>query len=206
MATINVETRNFHPPTQGTIFIGWHGRIVLATQLFRNRGYWAMISHSRDGEMQYQIFRRLGFNVIRGSTGRGGMQALIECIREIKQGAVFALTPDGPRGPSGVIQPGVIMMAKKTGCPLIPVGVSTNRRWLFKSWDRYMIPKPFARGLMIFGTPVIIPPDASEEDIEQIRIDLERQTHDLERQAENEFGHPNPDWHAPEANTPYNKK
>lgn len=201
MATVSIELKNFTEPQQGTIMIGWHGRIILATKTFRKSGQWIMISQSRDGEMQNRIFSNLGFNVVRGSTGRGGMKALLEAIRELKKGAVFALTPDGPRGPSGIIQGGVITMAKKSGCPIIPVGVSANRRWLFKSWDRYMIPKPFAKGIMIFGDPISIPADATEEETEQLRIKLETELHRLETQAEAHYNHPKPNWHSPEAHT-----
>lgn len=201
MSTVRVELRNYHQPEAGGILLGWHGRVILATKAYRGKGFWAMISHSRDGEMQYRIFSRLGFNIIRGSTGRGGAQALIECIKALKGGAVFALTPDGPRGPSGVVQMGVVTMAKKSGKPLIPVGVGTDRRWLFKSWDRYMIPKPFARGIMVFGEPIAVPADASDELCESIRQQVEREMHRLETEAEAEFGHAKPDWHAPESLT-----
>ncbi|MBL8068583.1 MAG: lysophospholipid acyltransferase family protein [Armatimonadetes bacterium] len=198
MSTVKVELRNFHEPVGGGILLGWHGRIILATKSFRNRGYWIMVSQSRDGEMQNRILSRFGFKVIRGSTGRGGAQALIECIKALKGGAIFAFTPDGPRGPSGIVQMGAVTMAKKSGKPLIPVGVGTDRRWLFKSWDRYMIPKPFAHGVMIFGTPVTVPPNATDEECESIRLTIENEMRRLEAEAEALFGHPAPDWHAPQ--------
>lgn len=201
MSTVTVEVHNYTEPKSGAILLGWHGRVILATKVFRNKGYWAMISHSRDGEMQNRIFTKLGYNIIRGSTGRGGMKALLEAIKALKKGGIFALTPDGPRGPSGILQGGMLVMAKKSGCPLIPCGVSANRRWLFNSWDRYMIPKPFAKGIMIFGEPVTIPPDATDEEVESIRIQLEQDMHRLETEAEAVFGHSKPNWHSPDAHT-----
>lgn len=173
----------------GRIYLGWHGRTVLAALLFRGRGVWTIISQSRDGEMQNRIFSLFGFRTIRGSSGRGGVKAAIESIRALKQGGEMAFTPDGPRGPSGVVQGGVMLMARKSGAALVPVGVSASRRWLVKSWDRFMVPKPFSQGLMIFGSPLYVPADASEEEIEAVRLKLEGEMHRLEQEAERRMGH-----------------
>src|SRR5687767_5888827 len=83
-----------------TIICGWHGRTFAFANQFRNKGFWVIISHSRDGEMQSRIFTQLGFNIIRGSTGRGGVRALVVSIRTLKNGGTMAMTPDGPRGPN----------------------------------------------------------------------------------------------------------
>lgn len=172
----------------GKILLGWHGRTATAAIKFRKRGYWAIISLSRDGEMQNRIFRRLGFQIIRGSTGRGGAKALAESIRVLKKGGVMALTPDGPRGPSGVIQPGILMMSQRSGAWLVPCGVSARPRKLIRSWDRYMIPLFFARCLMIFGEPVQIPREATEQEVDEIRLMLEADMHRLEADAERAMG------------------
>jgi lysophospholipid acyltransferase (LPLAT)-like uncharacterized protein len=173
----------------GKILFGWHGRTMVGAKFFRNMGFWAIISLSRDGEMQDRIFRRLGFKTIRGSTGRGGARALVESIRVLRAGGVMALTPDGPRGPSGVIQPGILMMAQKSGAWLVPCGVSASSRKLVRSWDRYMVPYPFARCLMIYGNGVQIPRDATEQEVDSIRLALEAETHRLEAEAEKAMGH-----------------
>lgn len=186
------------------IFAGWHGRVIFGAKLFRGLGLWTLISHSRDGEMQNRIFTRLGFKTIRGSTGRGGAKALIESIKVLKSGASMTFPPDGPRGPSGIVQPGIMQMAKKTGAQLVPVGVSAQRRWLFKSWDRYLIPKPFTKGIMIFGDPISVPEDSSDEQLELIRRHFESELHRLETEAEAHFHFPKPDWHSPEAETIHN--
>jgi len=162
----------------------WHGRTIVGAVKFRKRGWWAIISLSRDGEMQNRIFRRLGFNTIRGSTGRGGARALAESIRVLKKGATMTLTPDGPRGPSGIVQPGMLMMSQKSGAWLVPCGVAASPCKLFKSWDRYMVPKLFARCVVVFGEGVQIPRDTTEEQVEGIRQKLERDLHRLEAEAE----------------------
>lgn len=173
----------------GKILLGWHGRVAVASKVFRKRGYWAIISLSRDGEMQSRIFRRLGFQVIRGSTGRGGERALVQALRVLRDGGIMALTPDGPRGPSGVVQDGVIVMSRKTGAWLVPCGVSARPRKLFRSWDRYMIPLFFARCFMLFGEPVQIPNEATPELVEELRQKVEREMHRLQAEAESRLGY-----------------
>jgi len=204
LATLKLEVRGWdrYKKLDGAyIFAGFHGRVVFGAKFFRGKGLWTLISHSRDGEMQNRIFTKFGFKTIRGSTGRGGAKALIESIKVLKSGDSMTFPPDGPRGPSGVVQPGIMQMAKKTGALLVPVGVSANRRWLFKSWDRYLIPKPFSKGIMIFGDPIDVPADSSEEQLEQIRAHFESELHRLETAAETHFNFPKPNWHAPEAKT-----
>lgn len=168
----------------GKILLTWHGRTIVPGQFFRNEGFWVIISNSRDGEIQNRILGRMGFHVIRGSTGRGGERALIESIRCLKAGNTMAITPDGPRGPSGVVQGGVMRMAQKSGAALIPVGISAKPRWLAKSWDKHMVPYPFARCVILFGDPMYVPKDADEEILEKIRLELQSKMHEMEMKAE----------------------
>ncbi|MCW5937129.1 MAG: lysophospholipid acyltransferase family protein [Fimbriimonadaceae bacterium] len=173
----------------GKIFSGWHGTTFTAAVLFRGKGVWTIISQSKDGDMQNIIFSGFGFRTIRGSTGRGGARAAAESIRVLKQGATMAFTPDGPRGPTHVVQPGIIVMAKKAGVPIVPVGVSAERRWLAPTWDRYMVPKPFARCVMVFGEPHRIPRDADEAALEEARLAFEKAMLEVEAEAERLAGH-----------------
>lgn len=173
----------------GKIYAGWHGRTFVAARYFKGRGVWTIISHSKDGDMQDIIFRGFGFRTIRGSTGRGGIKAAIASIDVLKEGATMAFTPDGPRGPTHVVQGGIMLMAKKSGAWLVPVGVSADRRKLVRTWDSYMVPGFFARCLMVFGEPIQVPRDASEADVEQARALLEERMNALEAEAESEMGH-----------------
>lgn len=173
----------------GKIIAGWHGRSFIPAILFRNRGYWALISLSRDGEMQNTIFRKLGFNVIRGSTNRGGARAAAECAKELKTGATFAMTPDGPRGPSEVVQRGIVWLAKKGRSAIFPTAISARPRKLISSWDRYMVPYPFAICLVKIGDPVCVPEDASEELQETIRLEVENKIKELQKIVEAEMGY-----------------
>lgn len=190
--TLRIETENW-PATEalpcGKILAGWHGRTFIAAIFFRGKGVWTIISQSRDGEMQNRIFTRFGFNTIRGSTKRGGIRAAVEGIRVLREGAMMALTPDGPRGPSGVVQDGVLTMAMKSGSALIPVGVSAARRKLVKTWDRYLVPGFFSRCIMIFGDPIYLAADASPEEVDAVRERLQADIHRLEQEAERRMGH-----------------
>lgn len=172
---------------KGVIYAGWHGRTLIPALVFRNKGIWAIISRSRDGEMQNQIFRRFGFRTIRGSTGKNGARALAESIRVLKHGDTMALTPDGPRGPSEKVQPGIVMMAKRSGAALVPVGVSASKRWHVKTWDRYMVPWPFAKCVMVYGEPMFVSKDASEEESEEARRKLESAIVRVQLQADTYF-------------------
>lgn len=172
----------------GVILCGWHGRSFVAANKWRGKGMWVIISHSRDGEIQKTIFERLGFNIIRGSTGRGGVRAAVEGIRVLKDKGTMAITPDGPRGPSGVVQGGVMLMAQKSGAALVPLGISARPRRLARSWDHYMIPLPFARAVMVFGAPLYVDKNATEDEAESVRLELESAMHRLESEAEERMG------------------
>lgn len=169
---------------KGAVLVTWHGRSLIPANVFQGRGFWAIISLSRDGEVQNHIFRRFGFRIIRGSTGRGGIRAALEAARRVAEGGILAFTPDGPRGPHRQVQPGALFIAQKAGCPIIPAGVAAYPRKLLPTWDRYMIPLPFARGVFIFGEPIEVPHNLSDEQFEQLRQQVEQAINALEEQAE----------------------
>jgi lysophospholipid acyltransferase (LPLAT)-like uncharacterized protein len=191
-ASLRTKVENWHETKAmagGKILLTWHGRTYLAGQFFRNEGFWVIISHSSDGEIQNRIMQKMGYHVIRGSTGRGGERALIESIRVLRDGKTMAITPDGPRGPSGVVQGGVMAMARKSGAALVPVGISARPRILAGSWDRHQIPLPFARCLILFGAPIYVPKDADEAEVERLRLLLQSEMHRLEDEAESRLGY-----------------
>jgi lysophospholipid acyltransferase (LPLAT)-like uncharacterized protein len=186
--SVRFSSTGFEELPMPHILCAWHGRTFLFTTRNWGRKYGVIISHSRDGEIQTRIFESFGFEVIRGSTGRGGIRAAVEAIRLLKSGMSMAITPDGPRGPSEVVQPGVLMLAQKSGAALIPAGVSAKPRFLAKSWDRYMVPWPFARAIGFAGEPIYVPADATEEELETIRLKLESEMTRLQVLAETELG------------------
>jgi lysophospholipid acyltransferase (LPLAT)-like uncharacterized protein len=171
----------------GAIFVTWHGRTLMAINHWRGRGYHALISMSRDGDIMNETFRLFGFKVIRGSTGRRAVIATREALTALEKGDVLVMTPDGPRGPTHVVQSGVVYFAQKSGKPIIAGGLSAYPRKLMRSWDRYMIPLPFSRARWVYGDPIFVSPD---EDVEDACRRVGEIISSLERAAEDACGVP----------------
>jgi lysophospholipid acyltransferase (LPLAT)-like uncharacterized protein len=190
--SLNLNVVNQEPTLPsgiGSIFVTWHGRTLIPANYFRNRSYWALVSLSNDGEMQSKIFEKYGFQIARGSTGRGGVKGALQMARKVKEGGVLAFTPDGPRGPTHKVQLGVILMAEKSGAPIIPVGVSASRRWLIKSWDSYMVPRPFSKAYWVYGDPIYVPNNLDEAARDHFAELVEIALNKVEKQAEELAGH-----------------
>ncbi len=167
----------------------WHSRILYVA--YRHKGINAaiMISDSADGEIIAQIVKRQGHLAIRGSTGKGGLRALSRLIIAVRQGHIGVVVPDGPQGPRRKVQPGVIMLAAKTGVPIVPVSYSTKYRKVFPSWDRFLLPFPFSPCILVYGKPVWIPQDADKVSLENSRLELETELNRITALADGYFGH-----------------
>lgn len=135
------------------IFALWHGHLLPLLWHHRDEGVMVLISEHRDGEIVARAAESLGYGLIRGSTTRGADRALISLVRELQAGHEIAITPDGPKGPAGKFAPGALIAAQRSGSFILPVAASANRSWRLKSWDRFMIPKPFARVTVAYGLP-----------------------------------------------------
>lgn len=181
---ITVLESNQTPADQPLIYCGLHGKSLLFSYHFRMKGIGVLISLSRDGEIQARLFERLGYRVIRGSTGREAVRATIQAIQFLKGGGTMAITPDGPRGPYGQVQMGVILWAQKSGALLVPCGISATKKWTINSWDRHLIPKPFSKAVIMMGDPIKVEAKASEEELEAKRLELETRIKELEQEAE----------------------
>jgi lysophospholipid acyltransferase (LPLAT)-like uncharacterized protein len=142
---------------EGFIINTWHGQQLIGFYFFRGCGYYILSSLSRDGDTSSSIMRKFGWRIIRGSNYKRAVSGLIGLLQALRGGAGIALTPDGPRGPIFHIESGGIYLAQKTGAPLIPVAFVFDRKWVSeKSWDKFEIPKPFARCVAFFGEPLWI--------------------------------------------------
>jgi lysophospholipid acyltransferase (LPLAT)-like uncharacterized protein len=156
------------------IYAIWHGRILMIPCLYgRSHTIHVMASRSRDGELVARFVRRFGFETVRGSTTRGGSEALRRLARLLRRGLEVAVIPDGPLGPGEVVQPGIIALARLSGAPIVPVAFSAYPAWRLRSWDAFLIPKPFGRGVVCFGPPLTVPPDADRARQEALRKELE---------------------------------
>lgn len=136
------------------VFALWHGDLLPLLYLHRNEGVAVLVSEHRDGELIARIAQSLGFRTVRGSTSRGAARALAGMVRELENGHDVAVTPDGPRGPARSFAPGALIAAQRADVPIVAVGVSAKASWRLKSWDRFLIPKPFARVKVAYSDPV----------------------------------------------------
>jgi lysophospholipid acyltransferase (LPLAT)-like uncharacterized protein len=160
------------------VFASWHQRFFGGFYVPRIYGspHCIMISRSRDGDFVAGVVAHIGWRAIRGSSSLGGKEALRQMADALLQDRVGGHIVDGPLGPPRVIKPGLISLAQRTGAAICPAYVSYENPWVFNSWDRFMVPKPFSRALLRFDRTLIsVPPDLDESQFEQIRLQVETQ-------------------------------
>jgi lysophospholipid acyltransferase (LPLAT)-like uncharacterized protein len=138
------------------IFATWHSRVLLLPALYRGRDLHVLASRSRDGEMIARVCARFGLAVARGSSSRGGAEALRALARALAGGSSVVVVPDGPRGPAEVVKPGVVTLAALSGAAVVPVALAASSEWRLRSWDGFRIPRPFARCVVRFGEPIAV--------------------------------------------------
>ncbi len=164
----------------------WHSRIFYMPYHFRfGKGLYALVSPSADGEIIAGILRLFGISSIRGSSFQHGRRALITLAKTVKKGGSAAMIADGSRGPANIAQPGSIYLAKLTGTPIIPITFGAEKKSNLNSWDRTLIPLPFSRINMVYGKPMIIPPDLSNDEIGKKQAELEAELNRLTAMADN---------------------
>jgi lysophospholipid acyltransferase (LPLAT)-like uncharacterized protein len=152
--------REVGPPT---IFAFWHGAILPMLWVHRGVGAYVLISRHADGEIITRITEAFGYRSVRGSSRRGGATALREIDRLLSRGQEVAFTPDGPRGPRHSFAQGALVAAHRNGARLLLMGAEIDRAWRLKSWDRFVIPKPFARITVRYAPPVPVPAEDAED-------------------------------------------
>ena len=155
------------------IYTVWHDRMIGGIYFLRDRGILVLSSHSFDSEYTARCIQRFGFGTVKGSSSKGAVAGLVAMIRAMRAGNPAAFTIDGPKGPRYVAKSGPVLLAKKTGNPILPLVVECESFWKLKSWDRLMVPKPFTRVNIIFAKPIFVDPDATESQIESKREELQ---------------------------------
>ena len=162
------------------IYSFWHRAVFPAAWMWRRLGIAVMVSRSFDGEYIARIIERLGFVAVRGSSSRGGSEALRGMRDELQKGAAVAFTIDGPRGPKYIAKPGPVLLARSTGLPMAAFYVALSDLWVLKTWDEFMIPKPFSKALVRVSAKMQVPKNASDTEIRhwqaQLQTALERVT------------------------------
>ncbi|HYY12845.1 MAG TPA: lysophospholipid acyltransferase family protein [Chthoniobacterales bacterium] len=165
------------PVTQNYIGALWHNRLLVfplvLRRFFPNRNGAALISASRDGDLLTDAIERFGFDVVRGSSSRLGASALLQLSDTLAAGRDVVITPDGPRGPAYELGPGIIFLAQKTGAPVLPMNLEYSSCWRFKSWDRFILPRPFSRVRVIVGQPQHVRSTTTTDAFEAERLRLQ---------------------------------
>ncbi|MBI5490074.1 MAG: lysophospholipid acyltransferase family protein [Deltaproteobacteria bacterium] len=161
-----------------------HGRQV-PLLLFPRPRTAIVASLSEDGRLQARVMRRFGFDVIDGSSSHGGPAVLAAALGRLAGGRDLAVAVDGPRGPRAVVKPGVVFLAARSGAPIVPLSAACTRAWRFRrSWDGFLLPKPFARVIVVSGKPIPVPPDLPLDSLEGPRARLEAELGRLATAAE----------------------
>lgn len=157
------------------LFILWHNRLLFLGYLLARERLVIMASSSRDGDLIARVAHDHGIAAVRGSTTRGGALAARGLARAMRERSLAgAITPDGPRGPRHVLQPGSLLVARLAGALIVPVALGFSHKKIFASWDAFQVPWPFARARLVFGEPVSPPVLAGAVAFEECRLDVER--------------------------------
>jgi hypothetical protein len=170
------------------LYAAWHQRMSYLSHYFGSRHLTIMVSRSRDGEYASRTAAWLGFKNIRGSSSRGGLGAVKEIVKKVGEGEACGILADGPQGPARVAKLGSMVIARKAEAPLIALLWGADRCWIFNSWDRYLVPKPFARMVIFFSEPVWIPPSAKGKQLEEYRRLFEERLNQGTRWCDEQFG------------------
>ncbi len=153
----------------------WHQCIIPVLWWGRHRGVVVMNSTNFDGQWTRRVIERLGFGTAQGSSTRGGLRALAVMARRLAEGVDAGFTIDGPRGPRYVAKPGPAMLARKSGCPIIPFHVDAENSWTLRNtWDQFQFPRPFSRCVMLFHSPIYVAADAGREELEAKHAEMQR--------------------------------
>jgi lysophospholipid acyltransferase (LPLAT)-like uncharacterized protein len=186
-ASHNDEIKHLRDAGRPIVFALWHGELLPLLYHHRGEGVTVLISEHGDGEIIARIAESLGYRTVRGSTSRGAARALLELAREVEAGHDLAITPDGPRGPAKSVAPGVSVIANRSAAPVIAAAVCAPSGWRLKSWDKFLIPRPFARVSISYSDSLLIDgSDAREAALAADKIGELMQV--AERRAREAFG------------------
>jgi lysophospholipid acyltransferase (LPLAT)-like uncharacterized protein len=165
------------PVNENCIGSLWHNRLLLISYVLKrfapHRPGAGLISASRDGDLVADLTQRFGFDVVRGSSSRLGTSGLLELTNVLASGRDVLITPDGPRGPAYELGPGIVFLAQKSGAAVVPVNMEYSSCWRVKSWDRFVLPRPFAKVRVIFGPPHRVALTTTDEEFEAERLRLQ---------------------------------
>ena len=178
-----------HASGKRIIWAFWHRIIVPIVWWHRNKGVVVMNTTAFDGQWTRKVIEWLGFGTAQGSSSRGGLRGLAVMARRLAEGRDCAFTIDGPRGPRYVAKPGPVMLARKSGCPVMVFHIGVDRGKTFtKTWDHFLLPMPFARAVILFAPPIWVPEDANSEMLEEKHAEMQKELERVRDIAEGWFG------------------
>jgi len=170
---INVrELEEFRAGGQPVLLVCWHGQLLPLIHYHRHEGITVLVSEHEDGEYLTRVMEHSGFRAVRGSSRRGGSKGLRGLVKAAREGSDVAVTPDGPTGPHGVFKPGALLAAQLQGLPVIPIAVAASAGWRFRSWDGFLVPRPFSRITIEYLPARTIPRQATREQLDGIAAEI----------------------------------
>ena len=169
---------------QKYILAFWHGTMLLPWYLNRDKKFAALISKSKDGDLLNKLLKRWNYNVIRGSSSTGGEVALGIMVDFAKNNNSIAITPDGPRGPAFKLKAGAVVTAKKSGLPLVLVGVGYKNKKLLKSWDSFQVPIFFTKASAVYSEPIYVKSNLNYDETSRVIKKCELKLFELQTEAE----------------------
>jgi hypothetical protein len=182
------NAENVYASRKQCIWAFWHRVIVPIAWWRRNHGVVVMNTTAFDGQWTRKVIEWLGFGTAQGSSSRGGLRGLAVMAKRLAEGFDCGFTIDGPRGPRYVAKPGPVMLARKTGCPVMVFHIGVNRGKTFeKTWDHFLLPMPFAKTVILFAPPIYVAADASAEAMEAKHAEMQRELERVRDIAESWF-------------------
>ncbi len=181
--TVKYKLINYNQDISPVIYAVWHGLQYTFLAIPNRKNLSILISKSNDGEFISRALMQRGFSIIRGSHGRGGAEAVRKILKETKKGRCIAYNIDGPRGPAFVAKEGIVKVAQMAKIPIVPVSSDISPCIRINSWDKYQTPLLFSKGVTVFGEPINVPKNASEEEMEQCRLKVENDLFALRERA-----------------------
>ena len=172
------------------IVVFWHERIAVMSKIWPMEKPLAMLqSPHSDGQLIAKAINHIGFQTVWGSTNRNAVGGIIGLIKKAKKGVSIGITPDGPRGPALECSQGPVAVAKISGLKIVPIAWSSSSFWRLKNWDRALVPKPFSKGIWVWGKPITVPKNCSKEEIRIYTEDLSKALNYYTKLADKHFGH-----------------
>jgi len=168
----------------------WHGRLLMMPIIYKGKKLSFLVSPHRDGQIVGKALKRFGFHAILGSSNRKGFSGFKQMVKA--HGSDIAIVPDGPRGPRYQVQIGVIELAKLTGRAVLPLTFSASKRKILNTWDQFLLPYPFSKGVFIWGTPMVVEQNGDRAHLEEKRILLENRLNEMTERADHYFESPHP--------------